>query len=129
MWQADGGPSIAERMLISHKINWRSADNKRLGGWDQVRARLIGQDQRPMLYIFNTCTHLIRTLPALQHDQVRPEDLDTDGEDHAADELRYACMSRPWTTNPTPEHPNQNNPMAFANLVARSRAKRLAQEE
>ncbi|NBQ33281.1 MAG: terminase, partial [Proteobacteria bacterium] len=26
----------------------------------------------------------------------RPEDVDTDGEDHAADEWRYACMSRPW---------------------------------
>jgi FRG domain len=26
----------------------------------------------------------------------RPEDVDSDGEDHAADEVRYACMSRPW---------------------------------
>ena len=36
-----------------------------------------------MLYVFSTCTHLIRTLPALQHDPDRPEDVDTDGEDHA----------------------------------------------
>ena len=32
----------------------------------------------------------------MQHDPDRPEDLDTDGEDHVADDSRYACMSRPW---------------------------------
>jgi hypothetical protein len=32
----------------------------------------------------------------LQHDDARPEDVDTDAEDHAADEVRYAVMSRPW---------------------------------
>ena len=49
-----------------------------------------------MLYVFSTCAHLIRTLPALQHDEHRPEDLDTGAEDHAADALRYGCMSRPY---------------------------------
>ena len=66
-----------------------------MGGWDALRARLKGVD-RPMLYFFATCVDTIRTLPALQHDANRPEDVDTDSEDHAADELRYACMSRPW---------------------------------
>lgn len=101
----DGGPSIAERMAThTHgRVVWREADNKRvarmgaLGGWDQLRARLKGdEDERPMLYFFSTCTHTIRTLPALQHDEGRPEDVDTDGEDHAPDETRYACMSRPY---------------------------------
>jgi hypothetical protein len=32
----------------------------------------------------------------LQHDQHRAEDLDTDAEDHAADDVRYACSSRPY---------------------------------
>lgn len=96
----DGGPSIAERMMAKTVI-FRPADNKRvsqrgaMGGWDQVRARLKGDD-KPMLYFFSTCTHTIRTLPSLQHDAARPEDIDTDAEDHAADETRYACMSRPW---------------------------------
>jgi hypothetical protein len=47
-----------------------------------------------MMVCFSTCTDSIRTIPVLQHDAMRPEDLDTDGEDHAADEWRYACMSR-----------------------------------
>jgi hypothetical protein len=94
----DGGPSIASRLGIT----FRRADNKRvatagaLGGWDQLRARLKGLDGKPMLYFFSTCVHTIRTLPALQHDAMRAEDVDTDGEDHAPDETRYACMSRPW---------------------------------
>lgn len=51
----------------------------------------------PMWYCFKTCVHLIRTLPALQHDMDNPEDCDTDGEDHAPDALRYGLMGRPWT--------------------------------
>lgn len=103
----DGGPSIAENMMRgtsgSNGSTFRGADNARvaargaMGGWDQLRARLDGdEDGRAMLFFFETCIHIIRTLPALQHDQHRPEDLDTDMEDHAADEVRYACMSRPW---------------------------------
>lgn len=94
-WKQDGGPSIAERML-TRKVLFQPADNARLVGWDQVRARLKGEDDRPMLYVFSTCTNLIRTLPAAQHDETKPEDVDTDGEDHALDALRYACMSRPY---------------------------------
>lgn len=96
----DGGPSIAERMSKAG-CSWTPADNKRIPGWDTMRARLQGEDDmgngdRPMLYFFSTCVDSIRTIPALQHDETRAEDLDTDGEDHAADETRYACMSRPY---------------------------------
>lgn len=103
----DGGPSIAERMRqgtpAQTGASFHAADNKRIaargamGGWDQLRARLDGDDDgHAMLFFFSTCIHAIRTLPALQHDQNRPEDLDSDMEDHAADEIRYGCMSRPW---------------------------------
>jgi hypothetical protein len=101
----DGGPSIAERIRVGsgNRVHFRAADNKRvtqrgaMGGWDQLRARMVGDaDGRPMIVTFDTCVDSIRTIPALQHDAARPEDLDSDGEDHAADEWRYACMSRPW---------------------------------
>ncbi len=99
-----GGPSIVERIYngSGKRVGFRRADNKRvaklgaIGGWDQVRSRLKGEEGRPMMYFFDTCTHAIRTLPALQHDEARPEDVDTEGEDHAPDEIRYACMSRPY---------------------------------
>lgn len=89
----NGGPSIAESMA---RCRWRRADNKRLPGWEQVRQRLAGENDRPMIYFADSCEDTIRTVPVLQHDDDNEEDLDTDGEDHAADELRYACMSRPW---------------------------------
>jgi hypothetical protein len=116
---SDGGPSIAERMATQGAM-FNPADNKRtgrlgaMGGWDQVRSRLIGTGERdpvsgavawrdgqaPMMYFFSTCVDSIRTLPALQHDKARAEDVDTDSEDHAPDEIRYGCMSRPWVNEP-----------------------------
>lgn len=119
----DGGPSIAERMWRAG-VKFRRADNKRvgkvgaLGGWDQLRARLLGEEgdrladgtilTRPMIYFFSTCINTIRTLPALQHDEAKPEDVDTEGEDHAADETRYACMSRPFVRNTDPQGQTRN---------------------
>ena len=41
------------------------------------------------------CAAFLRTVPLLRFSAVRPEDVDTEQEDHAADEWRYACMSRP----------------------------------
>jgi hypothetical protein len=95
-YQEDGGPSIAERMFRAAEVRFAKADNKRLPGWDQLRARLKGDGEKPMIVFFPTCQHTIRTLPTLQHDQVKPEDVDTEAEDHAGDETRYACMSRPY---------------------------------
>jgi hypothetical protein len=112
IFSMDGGPSIAERMG-NRGVQFRPADNKRvsqlgaMGGWDQMRARLAGDlDGNPMLFVFSTCRDFIRTVPALQHDATRPEDLDTDGEDHAADSARYACMSRPYL-RPVPQKEDQ----------------------
>ncbi len=101
----DGGPSIEECMRTGSgsALLWRRADNTRvpsrgaMGGWDHVRARLIGEaDDRPMVVCFSSCEDSIRTIPVLQHDPDRLEDIDTDSEDHAGDEWRYACASRPW---------------------------------
>lgn len=115
IFATDGGPSIGERFAARHQL-FRPADNRRTGklgasaGWDLVRQRLIGDDGVPMLYLFSTCTNLIRTLPVMQHDQARPEDLDTNAEDHAVDALRYACNSRPWmrAEEPRREHVSMN---------------------
>jgi hypothetical protein len=96
------GPSIAERMM-DEGVLWRRADNTRiaqgkgaLGGWDAMRARIRGDGEYPALFVFDTCKDFIRTVPVLQHDPDKPEDLNTEQEDHAADECRYACVSRPY---------------------------------
>jgi hypothetical protein len=100
IFSEDGGPSHGERMA-KMGLYFRPADNTRVGaagalsGWDQMRARIAGGEEGPMLYVFETCRDFIRTVPVLQHDPHRAEDLDTGAEDHIADETRYACLARP----------------------------------
>ena len=101
IFKSDGGPSIAEQMWKGGKFMMSRADNSRIPGWGQVRSRLLGDEAgdwagRPMLYFFSTCVNTIRTLPVQQHDNVNAEDIDTDGEDHCADVVRYVCQARPY---------------------------------
>jgi hypothetical protein len=119
MFAEDGGPSIAQRMIGAGVI-FRPADNKRvagrgaIGGWDLVRSRLVGDDDgNPMMLFFSTCRDLIRTLPALQHDDARPEDCDSDMEDHAPDSARYAAASRPWVRDAEKPKPIDSWDRAF----------------
>lgn len=131
----DGGPSIAELMMI-HRVSWRRADNKRKAGWEQLHHWLRGfshsegQVDQPMLYFLSQCEDTIRTLPVLQHDEIDSEDLDTDGEDHAADETRYAVMSRPHLPKvPTPQGanlPKLPGQHTINDLIELSRRKRLS---
>lgn len=95
IWKVDGGESIAE-MMGKRNVHWRRADNSRVSGWNQMSSRITGENGVPMLYVFNTCVDWWRTVPALQHDPGKPEDVNTSTEDHAGDDSRYACMSRPW---------------------------------
>ena len=88
----NGGPSIAEMMIIEG-CAWFRGDNARQPGWEQMRKRLAAD--APLLYFHESCEATIRTLPFLQHDEKNSEDIDTDAEDHAADETRYFVMSRP----------------------------------
>ena len=100
IWRTEGGgPSIGERML-NRGVNQRRAANSRIAGWDLVRRRLAGEDGAPMMFFFDSCVHLIRTLPVLIHDAHRIEDIAQAPKqpDHLADSLRYGVSSRPYTT-------------------------------
>lgn len=66
------------------------ASKQRVMGWNLVHTYLRwDENTNPNLQIFKTCENLIRTLPLLIHDDLHPEDINTKGEDHAADDLRY----------------------------------------
>lgn len=63
---------------------------ERVVGWNTVHTYLRWTlSTKPKLQVFDTCVNMIRTLPLLQHDERKPEDINTKGEDHTADELRY----------------------------------------
>lgn len=70
--------------------------NDRVNGWTRLRHWLRPlPNGKPALVISPDCEYLARTLPQLLSSKTKPEDVDTTGEDHAADALRYLVMDRP----------------------------------
>ncbi|MBE7055056.1 MAG: Terminase-like family protein [Ruminococcaceae bacterium] len=97
------GESVAAMMERSG-VYFEKADNTRIAGKMQLHNRLAFDDKGiPMLYIFSTCKHFIRTVPALVYSEIDVEDIDTATEDHIYDEVRYIAMENP--INPPPKAP------------------------
>jgi len=102
IWDESGGESIAETGE-RYKVYFSPGDHKRIPGWMQCHYRLrFDREGLPMLYVYDSCKAFLRTVPGLVYDPPRPEDLDSDGEDHVADEWRYMCMARPITPKAEP---------------------------
>ena len=74
-------------------------NNKREEGWRLVRTYLKHEPyEEPMLKFFAGCENMIRTIPQMVYHQdkageSKKEDLDTRGDDHCVDLLRYVLMS------------------------------------
>lgn len=93
IFKQDDGPSIAEKMA-EEGVVFRKGDNKRLAGWDECRRLLQGSEGLPLFYVMENCGSFVETIPILSRDENEWDDLDSDQEDHIADEWRYVCMSR-----------------------------------
>ena len=91
------GESIAAMMERGPNfLHWMPGDHTRLAGKMQMHYRLnFDGEGRPMLQVFNTCKHFIRTIPNLVYDESNVEDIDTRQEDHIYDECRYVLMEHP----------------------------------
>src|SRR3990167_4742175 len=88
-----GGQTIAET-FARYGIIFMPASNRRVDGWVLMHQYLRWTEYaKPKLIYFSTCLDSIRTIPSLIHDEHRPEDVDTQGEDHAGDADRYFLMS------------------------------------
>lgn len=95
-WNSSTGPSVVEVAATEYGLSFFKGDNARIAGWQQVHNRLrFNEEGKSNLYVFKTCKDFIRTVPTLIYDEHKAEDLDTEGEDHIADETRYMCMARP----------------------------------
>ena len=114
IWSTEDGPSIAKNMK-DVGVEWKPAVNDRINGKIEFHTRLQGEDGIPWFYVTEDCKHWWRTVPMLQADSNRAEDVDTKMEDHAYDESRYMMMNFPissysgeiWTGN-TRATANQN---------------------
>ena len=95
IWDSSRGISVAEE-ADKHQLWFEPGDNHRVAGWMQMHERFkFDEEGRAMFYIFENCKHAIRTIPLMMYDEHKPEDLDTDLEDHICDSIRYFCMMRP----------------------------------
>ncbi|MGZ4972766.1 MAG: terminase large subunit domain-containing protein [Limisphaerales bacterium] len=99
--QSDGTTIAAQ--YAKHGITLRCANTDRINGWAEILTRFGDAEAgiRPTLFVHKRCGRLVETLPALQHDPNRPEDVlkvDADedgvGGDDAADALRYLVATK-----------------------------------
>ena len=96
IFQENGGASIGE-MMEREGVYWEKGDHTRLAGKMQFHHRLaFDREGRPMLQVFSTCRHFIRTIPRVVYDQRDVEDVESKvSEDHIYDECRYVLMLNP----------------------------------
>jgi phage terminase large subunit len=99
--QSDGTTIAAQ--YARHGITMRCANTDRINGWAEIMNRFGDVDAgiAPTLFLHKRCGRLLETLPTLQHDPNRPEDVlkvDADeegvGGDDAADCLRYLVATK-----------------------------------
>ncbi len=90
--KAETGESIAD-MFSKEGVFFDFGDNERLPGKMQFHYRLsFDGNGIPMMYVFENCVNFIRTIPSLVYDSVNVEDIDSSGEDHIYDCVRYVLM-------------------------------------
>ena len=103
--QADGKTIASQYAALGVPLKCATMD--RVHGWSEVMRGLGDEGMvRPTLFIHQRCGRLIETLPALQHDPNRPEDVlkvDADeegvGGDDCADALRYLVATKSRRVN------------------------------
>jgi hypothetical protein len=111
IFAVENGQSIADDMARAG-VRWTEGEKgpgSRKTGLERLRRMLKAAAatprEEPGLFFFDTCRHSLRTLPVLPRDGKKPDDVDTEAEDHAYDAIRYRAMAplasatwaeRPW---------------------------------
>lgn len=105
MWAQTGEAKSVADQYASENVRLTKADNSRLTGKQRMHSfladgpacahhRALGWEDCPKLHVLDgTCPELVRTLPMLPYDPRRPEDVDTNAEDHHFDSARYLLMA------------------------------------
>jgi len=103
------GVTLQEK--IGYDLMISPSKNDRVIGWTMLREWFApAPDGLPWLQFFNTCLNSIRTIPELIHDDKHPEDVDSDGEDHCGDSIRYWAVRRTRQTIVPEEKPYEKLP-------------------
>lgn len=103
IYAVENGVSIAKDMDRGG-VRWLRADKSpgsRKTGWEMVRKMMSAAKtteespvrEKPGLFVFDHCDDFLQTVPPAPRKKKDPDDLDTDSEDHIADEVRYRVRS------------------------------------
>lgn len=107
IYDVEDGKCMADDMARAPAyVRWTRSDKSpgsRRNGWEMIR-KLLKQalgNELPGLYVFDTCRHTIRTLPALPRKESNQDDVDSESEDHIGDVIRYRCSAKRQTAKLT----------------------------
>ena len=102
LWNSrqETGKSVAD-IFAEHGVYLTKTSNDRIDGWMAVKEWLKPRpcedgEPRPKLRFFPNCRNIIRTLPLLQYDEKRANDVKNEPHEltHAPDALRGFCVYR-----------------------------------
>lgn len=86
-----------EAKMAAKGVRWLESDKSpgsRRNGLQLIRDRFEAavRGEGPGLYFMDNCTASIATIPTLPRDEDKPDDIDTDAEDHPYDMVRYRVL-------------------------------------
>ncbi len=75
----------------------QKGSGSRIAGCNLIHSLLKTKlkDGKPKLIIFKNCKNLLRVLPTIQKDETNLEDVNSEGDDHPYDALRYFLQFKP----------------------------------
>jgi hypothetical protein len=106
MWSRSQETGRSKAALFDeYGVTVTKSNNDREAGWLAIKELLkVDANGHSRLVIFETCTELIKCLPALQIDPKKPTDCATEPHDitHAPDGLRYFAVYWTYPQDPAP---------------------------
>lgn len=101
----DSGTNTIETIMAKEGVRWAHSDKSpgsRIIGLQLFRDRLAAAvtGQKPAVYFTRNCTSILKIIPSLSRDPDKPDDIDTESEDHLWDAIRYRVLkgSNKWAT-------------------------------
>ena len=105
------GPMAPSLIKATHGRGSRAAGLElmhRYLAWKQAEDGTVPPWWAPKLRFTERCKYAISTISALPYDPNKPEDVDTDSEDHSYDACRYFLATRPIEATAWPEMRDQD---------------------
>ena len=94
----DATNDTIETLMAKEGVYWTKSDKSpgsRANGLQLIRDRLTAatRGEGPGLYFMDNCRASIALLPVIPRDEDKPDDVDTESEDHAYDMVRYRVLA------------------------------------